>query len=62
METKNSPVLSQTTETIIKGCRYIVTTHYKENARETAEQKLMRYVSMRIDSEIKSDSEVIISE
>ena len=45
---KASPIRSQTTEMIIGKCRYIVTTHFKENGRETAEQKMLRYVSDRI--------------
>jgi len=48
MNTENTPVRSRTTEMKIGKMTYIVTAHYKENARETAEQKLLRYVSERV--------------
>ena len=51
-ETK--PIRSQTSEMRFGNVTYIVNTHYKENGRETAEQKLLRYVSKRISAEIKS--------
>ena len=44
---------TQTKKKIIGGTTYIVTTHYSENARETAEDKLVRIVSDRILMEIK---------
>ena len=54
METKNKPVRSKKTVTVIGNTTYIVTTHFKENARETAEQKLLRLVSDRVAAEIAS--------
>ena len=51
-ETK--PIRSQTSEMRFGNVTYIVNTHYKENGRETAEQKLLRYVSKRISAEIKN--------
>ena len=54
MDEKNNPVLSRTKEVIINGNKFIVTTHYKENGRETAEQKLFRYVSDRIAGDLKT--------
>jgi hypothetical protein len=39
---------SNTSEMIIGKNRYIVTTHFKENGRETAEDKLLRIVADRI--------------
>ena len=41
-------VLSKTEEMLIGKNKYIVTTHFKEGGRETAEQKLARFVSDRI--------------
>jgi len=45
---------SRTSEIIVGKCTYIVTTHYRENGRETAEDKLLWYVSNRIAEEIHS--------
>ena len=45
--------LSQTSEMVIGKITYIVTTHFKETARETAEDKLLRIVTDRIAAEIK---------
>ena len=47
--------ISQKTKMEIGGITYIVNTHFKENGRETAEQKLLRYVTNRISAEMKSD-------
>ena len=44
---------SQTTEIVIGKCKYIVTTHYKENGRETAEDKLFRLVSDRVSAKLR---------
>ena len=55
METKNKPILTEKTVTIIGNTTYIVTTHFKENARETAEQKLLRLVTDRVATEIAND-------
>ena len=51
MENK-APIRSKTTEMLVDNCRYIVTTHFKENGRETADQKMLRYVSGRIADEM----------
>jgi hypothetical protein len=42
--------------------RYIVITHFKENGRETAEDKLLRYVSNRITADVKNPENTEISE
>ena len=57
---ENKPIRSRTKETIIGKNKYIVTTHFKENGRETAEQKLLRYVSARISRELKSPKNPVI--
>lgn len=54
MEDKNNPVRSKTTEMQIGNTTYIVTSTFKENARETAEQKLLRLIADHISTEIKS--------
>ena len=59
MITQIKPVLSQTTEMVIGRTKYIVTTHYKESGRETAEQKFLRYVSGRVSEELKSGKPAI---
>jgi len=46
--------LSKTEEIIIGKCKYIVTSHYKKDARETAEDKLFRFVSGCISDAFKS--------
>ena len=51
---KKTPVRSKTTETKIGNTVYIVTTHFKEDARENAEQKMLRLVSERVSAELKS--------
>ena len=56
MSDENKPVRSQTSEIKFGNITYIVNTHYKENGRETAEQKLLRYVTNRISADSK-DSE-----
>jgi hypothetical protein len=53
VDTISNSGLSKTSEMVIGNCTYIVTTHYKENGRETAEDKLLRYVSGRISAELK---------
>ena len=54
MNTHKNPVLSRTTEMQIGKVNYIVTSHYKKTGRETAEQKYLRYVSARVNEELKS--------
>jgi hypothetical protein len=51
MDTNNTPVYSQTSEMVIGSVTYIVTTHYNENGRETAEDKLRRYVANQITND-----------
>jgi hypothetical protein len=50
----NTPILSRTTEVKIGRVNYIVTSHYKKDGRETADQKYMRYVSGRVKEELKN--------
>jgi hypothetical protein len=50
---KNIPIRSQRSETIIGKTTYIVTTHFKEAARETAEDKMLRIITDRIAAELK---------
>ena len=54
MNTYNKSVLSETSEMKIGKITYIVNSHYKKDGRETAEQKLMRYVTERVSGELKS--------
>ena len=54
MTNESAPVRSQKSEMIIGSTRYIVTTHFNEAARETAEQKLLRLVTDRIAGEMIS--------
>ncbi|MCL2200241.1 MAG: hypothetical protein FWB80_15120 [Defluviitaleaceae bacterium] len=54
MQNKNNPVLSKKIEVKIGRVNYIVTSHYKEYGRETADQKYLRYVSSRVAEELKS--------
>ena len=61
MYIENKPVLSRTTEMKIGKVNYIVTSHYKENGRETAEQKLLRYVTARVAEELKKPENAAIS-
>jgi len=51
---ESKPVRSQTDEMRIGTVTYIVTTHFNENGRETAEDKLARIVSGRIAAELKN--------
>jgi len=51
---KNIPIRSKTTEMVVDKCKYIVTTHFKENGRETADQKMLRYVSGRIAADMSN--------
>lgn len=54
------PVRSRTSEMVIGKTTYIVTTSFTENATETVEQKLIRYVADRISSDVnKSDTSLI---
>ncbi|MDR2531568.1 MAG: transposon-encoded TnpW family protein [Oscillospiraceae bacterium] len=56
MNTENKPARSRTSEMVIGKTKYIVTTSFNEKAGETVEQKLIRYISDRISSDVnKSD-------
>jgi hypothetical protein len=59
MDTENKPILSKTSEMKIGKVTYIVTARYKESGRETAEQKLLRYVSARVSDELKSTKNAV---
>jgi hypothetical protein len=50
---ETNPIRSKTEVMVIGKNKYIVNTHFKENGRETAEQKLLRLVSNRISAEMK---------
>ena len=60
MAENKTSVKSKTTEMIIGKNKYIVTSHYKANGRETAEQKLLQYVSNRVAGDIKSPNNAVI--
>ena len=51
----NSPVLSKTEEMVIGKNIYTVTTTFSDTARETVEQKYLRYVSDRVSAAIKDE-------
>lgn len=51
--------LSKTTEMKVGKVNYIVTTHYNENGRETAEEKIFRYVSDCICAKNKSPENAV---
>ena len=51
----------QKREKIIDGVRYIVTTHYDENASETLEDKLVRVAVDRIKSQVMGDNNPLIT-
>ena len=54
MSTKTKRVLSRTTETKIGNTLYIITSVFSPDARETAEQKLLRLAA---ESVLKEDCE-----
>jgi hypothetical protein len=54
---KSTSAHSQESEIVIGKTTYTVTTHYSENARETAADKLLRYVSDRISEESNGKGE-----
>jgi len=58
----NTPVYSRTTEMQIGKCKYIVTSHYNENGRETADDKFLRYVQNRVSDKIKDAENRLTSE
>ena len=60
MNTEKKPVRSRTSEMMINGTTYIVTTHYNEKARETAEQKMLRLVTNRVTEALKTPKKAVI--
>lgn len=54
MNTERKPVRSRTSEMVVGKTTYTVTTTFNENARETVEQKLVRYVSGLISNDVKN--------
>ena len=60
MATENDPIRSNTTVMHIGRVTYIVTTYYNENGRETAAQKLLRYVTDRVSEELKTIEKVAV--
>jgi hypothetical protein len=61
MNTHKTPILSRKTEMQIGKVNYIVTSHYKETGRETAEQKYLRYVTARVNEEMKSQTKPAVA-
>jgi hypothetical protein len=59
---QTAPIISNTAEMVIGKNKYIVTTHFKENGRETAKDKLLRYVSNRITADVKCSDNTEMSE
>ena len=53
MNTEMMPIRSRTSEMVLRNTTYIITTSFSENARETIEDKLVRYVADRISSDVK---------
>jgi len=51
-KTTDHPTARETRKSI-RGVEYIVNSFFKEDARETAEQKLLRLVKERVASEVK---------
>ena len=60
MNTENKTVRSRTSEMKIGKVTYIVTANYKENGRETAEQKLLRYVTERVSEAVKTPEKTVV--
>ena len=52
--TDNTPVRSRTTEMQIAKTTYIVTSTFNENARESVEQKLLRFIAERVRAEMNA--------
>ncbi len=53
METSNKPVRSRTSEMVIGKTKYIITSHFKENGRETAEEKYVDYIADKVADRLK---------
>ena len=61
MRTEKKPVRSRTSEMVLGKTTYIVTTSFNENALETVEQKLIRYVSDRVASDVNKSAMGLIA-
>jgi len=59
---KHKPNRSQTSEVVIEKTTYTVHTHFDENARENAVDKLVRLVTNRIESELNQPKHFTESE
>ncbi|MCL1904284.1 MAG: transposon-encoded TnpW family protein [Oscillospiraceae bacterium] len=56
---ENKPIRSQTSEMKIGTTTYIVHTHFDENARENAVDKLVRLATNRIADELNGSKNAI---
>ncbi|MCL1904364.1 MAG: transposon-encoded TnpW family protein [Oscillospiraceae bacterium] len=52
----NTSVYSKTQEMLVGNNTYNVTIHFNENANETAEDKMLRYISSRVNAETSLDN------
>jgi hypothetical protein len=59
MNLEKKSVHSRTSEMAIGNTTYIVTTTFSEKASETVEQRLVRYISDRISSDVKKSDIVL---
>jgi hypothetical protein len=55
----HEPIRSQTSEVVIGKTTYIVHTHFDENARENAVDKLVRLTTNRITDELNGSKDAI---
>jgi dTDP-D-glucose 4,6-dehydratase len=62
MVVNNLQSQSKTKEYIIGGAKYIVTSIFSENAKETVEQKLIKYISERVVEDYRMAMKAIIVE
>jgi len=53
---RNAPV-SNETRTVVNGVEYIVKSTYNKEARETAEQKIMRLIKECVAAEIRGSTD-----
>jgi hypothetical protein len=61
MNTINNPVRLRAKEYIIGGAKYNVVSIFSETAKETIEQKMLKYVSDRVSEEMQSTEKAVIS-
>jgi hypothetical protein len=57
---ENNSNLSRTTEVQIGKMKYIVNAFYKENGRETTDEKYIKYVTNRVADEIKKSEKATV--